>query len=199
VQPITRLKNVLRSARQLWGSSKSRQKLWNREYAGGRWAHCENTAGDCVYPYIHKYCRHGSILDLGCGSGNTGNELDPGKYEYYTGVEISDVALEQARRRSELACRNDKNQYVTGDITKYVPLRKYDTILFRDSIYYISRPKIKPTLDRYSRYLNQDGVFIVRLNHRQAYAKIVSLIETYYGVVDRYSPDPSSPIVLVFR
>lgn len=199
MQPIRRFKNILRSARQQWGSTKSRQSLWNTEYAGGRWAHCENTQGDCVYPYIHKYCHNGSILDLGCGSGNTANELDVDKYHDYTGVEISDVALEQARRRSEQANRVDKNQFVTSDITKFAPLKKYDAILFRDSIYYIPRPRIKATLDRYSQYLTEGGVFIVRLNHRESYEKIVNIIENNYKILDKYSPDSTSPIVLVFR
>jgi SAM-dependent methyltransferase len=57
-----------------------KRRLWNREFANGRWNFIENTSGDLIYGYIEKYCRGGSILDLGCGSGNTDCELDGDRY-----------------------------------------------------------------------------------------------------------------------
>ena len=41
----------------------------DKEYASGRWSHFDDTTGAWVYQFIHRYCRRGSILDLGCGAG----------------------------------------------------------------------------------------------------------------------------------
>src|SRR6266568_5347303 len=117
----TKISNMVRGLKQSWGSSRIKQKLWNKEFAGGRWDFIENTPDDFIYPLIKKYSRNGSILDLGCGSGNTGCELNVNSYREYTGVDISDVALEKAKRRSESCQRGKKNRYALSDISAYVP------------------------------------------------------------------------------
>src|SRR6185436_19758258 len=91
-----KFKNLLRGLKQVWGTARMKQELWDREYAAGKWNHCENTAGDRIYAFVEKYCRNGSILDMGCGSGNTSNELDANRYGDYTGVDVSDVAVQKA-------------------------------------------------------------------------------------------------------
>ena len=85
----------------------------------------------------------GSILDLGCGSGSTANELSGTAYQVYTGVDISDVALENAKKRTEENRRGDKNQYFQSNIFSYVLTRRYDARWI------------------YSNYLKERGVFIV--------------------------------------
>src|SRR4026207_1433751 len=96
-----KIRNVLRGRVQVWGSSKLKRGLWNKEYAEGRWKHCENTEQDPVYGIIARYARKGRILDLGCGAGNTGNELADHAYREYVGVDVSDVAVAQAAERSK--------------------------------------------------------------------------------------------------
>src|SRR3989442_5532893 len=134
---LTRMKNILRGARQRWGTAQMKAGLWNREFANGSWDLIESTSGDPIYGFIEKYSHGGSILDLGCGSGNTGCELNADKYSSYLGVDISDVALERARQRSKASHRDQKNHYYQSEITSYAPSQKYDVILFRESIYYI--------------------------------------------------------------
>ncbi len=196
---IGRLKNTLRGRVQRWGSLRLKGMLWNREYASGKWDCCENTSGDSVYSYIERYCNSGGLLDLGCGSGNTGNELPPNKYDYYTGVDVSRVAIERAALRSRQNGRGHLNQYFESDIASYVPSREYDVILFRESIYYIARSKLPSTLERYRRYLRRNGVFIVTVYARDAFGWIVRFIEENHTVVERYWPATSSEVFLVFR
>src|ERR1700761_5925657 len=100
MNPITKVRNKIRNfvrgRVQKWGSAQQKQKLWDEEFANGRWDFIENTSGDVIYQYLEKYCRKGSLLDLGCGSGNTGCELSADAYSEYLGVVISEVALEKA-------------------------------------------------------------------------------------------------------
>jgi SAM-dependent methyltransferase len=102
-------------------------------------------------------------LDIGCGSGNTATEMTEGSYRSYLGVDISEAALAKARKRSADCGRQEKNHFECGDFLTYVPSGQYDVILFRESMYHVPLSKVKTTLDRYSVYLKDGGVFVVRL------------------------------------
>jgi SAM-dependent methyltransferase len=192
--------NRLRGLLQVSGSTPIKSRLWDREFSRGRWDFLEETPDDCVYRYIEKYARKGRILDLGCGSGSTGNELDASQYQEYVGVDVSGVAIERARRRTEENLRAPKNRYVQSDIVSYVPAQDFDVILFRDSIYYVSRAHIAAMLHRFSRHLSPGGVFIVRMsNGTEEYRPIADTIEHSFSVVERYVPEQSKTLVVVFR
>jgi SAM-dependent methyltransferase len=185
---------------KLWGSTSKKKSIWDEEFSAGQWDRLENTSDDPIYFFLEKYCNGGRILDLGCGSGNTGNEMSTIKYDKYTGVDISESAIQRALARSERNCREEKNEYVCADISLYAPKKRYDIILFRESIFYIPKSKIGGVLDRYRDYLKETGVFIVSMrSNKQKSAPIVRLIERHYHVMDRSSLDNSNDVILVFR
>jgi 2-polyprenyl-6-hydroxyphenyl methylase/3-demethylubiquinone-9 3-methyltransferase len=192
-------RGALRALLQAYGTRHIKQRLWDVEFAKGRWDCLDRTAGDCVYPYLERYANRGSILDLGCGSGSTGNELDPTAYDHYVGVDISDVAIVKAQERTEENRRTDRNRFRQSDIFSYVPDRSFDVILFRDSIYYVPRRQIKAMLHRYARYLKDGAVFIVRMADGDKYQDIVETIETHFVVVDKHVADDPKAVVLIFR
>lgn len=199
---MKKLSNIWRAVKQKWAPSGIKQDLWDREYESGRWKHCEVTPDAYIYRFVEQYCRNGSILDLGCGSGNTGNEIEINKYQDYTGVDISAVALRKAENRSQECGRAAKNSYIECDIESYAPNKKHDVILFRESIYYIPYSKITSTLDNYRRHLSEDsGVFIVNASASgsKSFLKILSLLETNYVIVEKYEPPDLDAYVLVFR
>ena len=196
---IAKIKNTFRGVRQRWGPGSMKRALWNQEFSNGRWDFIENTSGDVIYGYIEKYCRNGSILDLGCGSGNTGCELNMDKYGDYTGVDISDVAIEKSNQRSAACHRDKKNHYRQSDIATFTPSQKYDVILFRESIYYVPRLKIKSVLDRYSSFLKEDGVFIVRCHNPQQGETILSLLGKAYAIEKQPVTTDTGPAIIVFR
>jgi len=192
--------NVLRGLLQAYGPKSIKKSLWNAEFSRGRWACLESSPDDDVYPYIERYANNASILDLGCGSGSTGNELDIRTYQSYVGVDISDVAIGQARTRTAENGRAEKNRYFQSDIFSYAPDQLYDVILFRDSIYYIPTVKITTMLERYSKYLKESGVFVVRMwSASGKYKCIVETIEQSFDVLDRHTFDQPETNVLVFR
>jgi SAM-dependent methyltransferase len=196
---LKKFQNKWRGLTQSWGTDGMKRKLWNKEFAEGRWEFIENTSGDIIYPYIERYCNNGSILDLGCGSGNTGCELAFDKYREYMGVDISDVALQKATERSKDCNRAGKNRYEQSDITTYTPAQKYDLILFRESIYYVPRFKIKATLDRYVPFLKDDGVLIIRWHDRKAGEDILGLLGDSYRIIETNPAGDAGPMVVVFR
>jgi SAM-dependent methyltransferase len=197
---IEKTRNVFRRALQEFGPRSVKRRLWNVEFSGGRWDCLNQTQGDCLYPYIEKYVRGGSILDLGCGSGNTGAELAADSYRDYTGVDVSDVAIEKAKKSTEKCARTGKNRFFESDILTYVPAQQFDVILFRDSLYYVSRLRLKATLDRHSRYLKPDGVFIVRLwDAGEKYKWIVDCIVSHFAVLEEHFSEQPKSAVIVFQ
>jgi SAM-dependent methyltransferase len=196
---VQKARNVLRGLLQRYGTAGIKRYLWNHEFEQGRWRCLESTPADCVYGHLEKYAAKGSILDLGCGPGNTGNELDSGAYRSYTGVDISDVAVEKAKKRTEENRRSDKNEYFQSDIFSYTPTHQYDVVLFGDSLYYVPHQRIAGMLSRYSEFVTNQGVFIVRLfDVRGKHQAIIDIIEKTFDVVERHLYNAQVG-VLVFR
>jgi SAM-dependent methyltransferase len=191
-----------------YGPSNMKKLLWDKEFSGTKWDFIDNTAGDCVYAPLEKYAKNGSILDLGCGPGNTANELDSGAYESYVGVDISEAALTKARKRTEENGRTAKNSFLQGDFINYEPSQKFDVILFRESIYHVPMGKIKETLDRFSKYLSDGGVFVIRIalsdgtgvKEKPRPAGMVRVMETEFDLVERFQHEGKyRPTVLVLK
>ena len=197
---------IIRGLLKRYGPSKIKGVLWDQEFSGTHWDFIDNTVGDCVYPYLEKYSKNGSILDLGCGPGNTANELLESSYKAYVGVDISEAALAKATRRTEENGRVNKNRFVCGDFVSYVPLEEFDVILFRESMYHVPHGKVKQTFDHYSTYLKPGGVFIVRMNtsdgkggHKYRLTSMINVMESDFDVIEKCQYNDSGPTVIVFR
>jgi SAM-dependent methyltransferase len=201
-----RIITFVQSALKSYGPSKIKEVLWDKEYSGNKWNFAYDTVGDCVYNHLEKYVAGGSILDLGCGTGNTATELAANKYQTYVGVDISEVCLSKAAKRTQETGRADKNQFVRGDFLSYIPNQLFDVILFRESMYHVPLGKIKPTLDRYSKYLKEGGVFIVRMGTLGSDGKtksrptaMINVIETESDVLEKRRYEECEATVIVFR
>jgi SAM-dependent methyltransferase len=201
--------NKISSFLKAYGPSNIKKLLWDKEFSSVKWDFIDHTEGDCVYESLEKYVKNGSILDLGCGPGNTANEVAAAAYQMYVGVDISEEALAKARRRTAENGRSDKNFFVQGDFVAYKPTQEFDVILFRESMYHVPIGKIKETLDHYASYLKKDGVFVIRIatsdiDHGGADkprpTAMVQLMEKEFDVLEkRRYDDVSRPTVLVLR
>jgi SAM-dependent methyltransferase len=185
-----------------------KKRLWDRDFSVGKWDFIDNTAGDCVYGHLEKHSQGGDILDLGCGPGNTANELAPDAYRSYIGVDISEVALEKARKRTQENGRADKNSFVRSDFLGYAPTLDLDVILFRESLYHVPYGQVPSILEKYSKHLKKNGVFIVRLyagdmqtgKIKNRVKRKLDLIKSEFDIVESCQYDkPGKPTVLVFR
>lgn len=192
-----------------YGPSTLKRYFWDREFAGTKWEFINHTEGDCVYENLEKYANNGSLLDLGCGPGNTANELSADAYQKYIGVDISEEALAKARRRTAETGRGSKNVFVRHDFINYTPTEEFDVILFRESIYHVPIGKIKETLDHYTKYLKPSGVLMIRIaTSDQEHAgrdkprpmAMVRLMEREFDVVEeRHYEHVTRPVILVLR
>jgi SAM-dependent methyltransferase len=201
-----------RAALLSFGPSRLKRVIWDKEYSGNKWDFADHTETDCVYPHLEKYAANGSILDLGCGTGNTANELALNAYKRYLGVDISEVCLSKARRRSEANGRGAKNQFAYGDFLEFSTSERFDVVLLRESLYHIPIGKIEPTLNRYTKNLKDGGVFVVRIYTSEidpqspSYGKpkarptaMIDVIERKFDVVENCYYPESGSTVIVFR
>jgi len=185
-----------------------KRRLWDRDFSVGKWDFIDNTVGDCVYPHLEKHARGGDILDLGCGPGNTANELAIGAYREYIGVDISAVALEKARKRTQESGRAEKNSFSRSDFLGYAPTQDFDVVLFRESLYHVPYGQVLAILQKYSKHLKKSGVFIVRLyagdiqrgKIKYRVKRKLDLIKREFEIVESCQYDqPGAPTVVVFR
>lgn len=185
---------------QYYGPARMKREQWDREFKQGRWNYLTNTADDPLYPILEKYARGGSLLDLGCGLGNTPNEMPDGAYKRYMGIDISEEAVEMARRRTEENGRAHNTRFAPSDISGYIPGAKYSVILFRESTYYMPISTLKKTMDRYAEFLEEDGVFIVRMSDRMKSApKIWAILGENFRIIEKHHFESIPATILVFR
>jgi SAM-dependent methyltransferase len=188
-----------------YGNQAAKKRVWDKEYRENKWHFADHTEGDCVYGHLERHARNGKILDLGCGSGNTCTELKDTSYSAYLGVDISDEALAKAAKRSECVGRSNKNRFVQGDFLSFDTTEKFDVILFRESMYHVPIEQIRPMLDKFSQYLADRGVFIVRLyimrdgKVKFRPRKMIDIIANNFQVVERNQYGNNGAVVIVFR
>lgn len=197
---------VMRGLLKRYGPSRIKRILWDQEFSAAHWDFIDDTAGDYVYTHLEEHLKNGSILDLGCGPGNTANELAASAYTLYVGVDISGAALAKAMKRTEQEGRAAKNSFTRSDFLGYRPNQQFDVILFRESMYHVPLNKVKPILDHYSKYLKDEGVFIVRINTlgpdgqpKSRLTAAVKIMEAEFDVVDKCQYGKSGPTVIVFH
>jgi SAM-dependent methyltransferase len=197
---------IVRGLLKRYGPSKIKMLLWDQEFSGDHWDFIDNTMGDCVYSHLEQHLKGGSILDLGCGPGNTANELTATAYRTYVGVDISEAALGKAQRRTKQNGRAGQNHFVCGDFINYTPAQRFDVILFRESMYHVPSSKVKTTFDHYAKFLKGDGVFVVRMNtsdgnggHKHRLKAMIDVMESEFEIVENRQYGESGPTVVVFR
>ena len=190
----------LRRLVQTYGSEGMKKHQWDREFKRGRWDSLIDTAGDPVYAVLEKYARGGTILDLGCGSGNTANELASGGCVAYRGVDISEEAVHMAQDRTQRSGRAENTRFEQSDISAYIPGERYRVILFRDSIYYLPLASLNKVLDRYSSYLEQVGVFVVRIAGGMKSSKAIqTIVEDNFQMLEKHLTEAPPATIMVFR
>ena len=191
-----------------YGPTSIKKKIWDKDFSSGKWDFIDDTSGDCVYSHLEKFAQGGDILDLGCGPGNTANELSEDAYRSYIGVDISEAALAKAVKRTAENGRSEKNSFVCSDFLGYKPTKEFDVILFRESVYHIPYGQVLEILEKYSKFLKKSGVFVVRLyagDHRPGKIKHrvkrkLDLMKREFDVVESRQYDtPALPNVLVFH
>jgi trans-aconitate methyltransferase len=130
---------------------------------------------------VEKYSSHGHILALGCGTAAIAGALKLESFQSFLGVDLSSEAISRASKYA-----NHKIRFETGDMMQYHCARKYNVILFPNSLNYASWHSRKKLLRGSSGSLDQGGRIIVSLAQPARYAGMIKMIRKSFAVeVDR--------------
>jgi len=101
-----------------------------------------------------------SILDVGCGQGVLAERLQRTGYERYVGLDISQAAIQQARREQP----DPRNSWLVADATTFETETRFDLIVFNECLYYMEDPAA--LVRHYVRFLAPGGWIIVSMHDR---------------------------------
>jgi 2-polyprenyl-6-hydroxyphenyl methylase/3-demethylubiquinone-9 3-methyltransferase len=134
---------------------------WNHEYASGAWDYLTTIQEVSRYSVIAGLCRQvapkARVLDVGCGQGVLAGWLAGAGISRYVGIDVSEVAIEQARRM------NPDHEFAVADASTFESSQQFDVIVFNEILYYLKKPEEDAL--RFARSLAPGGVLIVSIWH----------------------------------
>lgn len=127
---------------------------WNEHHRSGLKEFLGDLEEIARYWVLTGYCAsrfaHPDVLDVGCGAGILEEKLRRIPYRTYTGLDISEEALDRARVALPASCR-----LVRADMMTFDPAEQYDAIVFNESV--IPGMPVVEIVARYSRHLRPGG------------------------------------------
>jgi trans-aconitate methyltransferase len=176
-----------------FGGEALRKKCFDEKYLNGDWDFAGNP-DSVLAGIVEKYVAGGHILILGCGSATMVGGLSPDSFQTILGIDISPEAINRANRQKSEAIR-----FEVGDISKHKCERKYDVILFSESIYYLNPLRRKGLLKYLAGNLTARGWIIVTIAQPDRYANILKMIRQNFEVAEDRNFQDSPRRLLVFR
>jgi 2-polyprenyl-3-methyl-5-hydroxy-6-metoxy-1,4-benzoquinol methylase len=157
-------------------------KTWDQEYDSGKWDYLSTTREFGRYSVISGYCEHlkpgARVLDVGCGSGVLAHWLSSAGISSYYGVDLSEVAIEQARRSNFQGAEFD-----VADASIFETSRVFDVIVFNEMLYYLKAPE--EHVRRIARSLAPDGMLIVSIWYHTEGIRAWKRLEGEFEELDR--------------
>ncbi len=156
-------------------------EYWNQLYKNGRWDYLQELNELAHYSVLVGYCQfyhaHGKILDVGCGTGLLQQRLSYLPYSKYTGIDLSDHAIEKAKCYAD-----DRTEFFAADALTFNNNNKYDAIFFNESLYCFN--ECLPVLSHYQNLINDNGIFVISMHDTGISSFHWSEIERHYAILD---------------
>jgi 2-polyprenyl-3-methyl-5-hydroxy-6-metoxy-1,4-benzoquinol methylase len=159
---------------------------WQRQWTAGRWDFLadrgETERHEVLVEVLQRLGPEARILDVGCGDGVLYAALcrapiPPGDYH---GIDIAANAIERARA---LAASDASARFEVADAATFVPARRYDAVVFNESLYYLDEPEA--TAERYrAQALEPAGWLIVSLFRSRRSEAIRRALRRRFEILD---------------
>jgi 2-polyprenyl-3-methyl-5-hydroxy-6-metoxy-1,4-benzoquinol methylase len=118
----------------------SQKYKFNLQYEQKKWEGMRDIADlgrySIIVGFVRYYFKNPRILDLGCGEGILLEKFASTDYTHYTGIDFSDVAIDNARK---MGC--ERADFAVGDLNKLSVDGTFDAIIYNESLYYLNRPQ----------------------------------------------------------
>jgi len=131
---------------------------WEKEFSSGKWdglefSPLERARHAVIGMFLQQYAPEGSVLDVGCGFGPTPDFLNPVQKSLYLGIDISETAVNEAKKRKNA-------NFLVADFLKFTPEKKFDVLIFNEVLYYLEEG---PALRHAMELLREGGLVIISL------------------------------------
>lgn len=134
---------------------------WDRQFARGTWDFLYNKHGNAIVirEFVERVAEEKgtvSILDVGCGNGALALVFEKAGIDFtYTGIDISDVAVEQGKKVFP------RGTFIAQDINEKPKVSgTYDIVLFSEILLYVHYREV---LELYKPLLKKGAFIIVSL------------------------------------
>ncbi|GAA2349123.1 class I SAM-dependent methyltransferase [Dactylosporangium salmoneum] len=156
---------------------------WDLQYKLGFWRYLDRLSdGEMPLALIETWAPMPAILDLGCGS-SANMPLPPGRYRHYHGVDVSRAAIAQAR-----GLARPHTSFSVADIRTFTTPSRFDAILLREVLYYLSPHEQRELLLRLPALLSPRGRIVVQVHDVTRASDVVDLVRGCGVPVDREVP-----------
>lgn len=199
---LYQLSSPLRAVIKRIGPQSMKQLVWDAEARRGGNIHAVDASyRSTICALIEKYSAGGHILDLGCSDGHVAIGLNDRAFASYSGVDISEIAIGEAlKKRAALsAARAGKLHFHVGEIGSFPPATRLNVVLFKDSLYYLTRKAINDALRHYQQWLDPEGVFVVQMDNIKRHGWIRDLIRQQFTIVEDIESVEEDWMAVVFR
>jgi 2-polyprenyl-3-methyl-5-hydroxy-6-metoxy-1,4-benzoquinol methylase len=133
---------------------------WDAEYTTGRWDYLGDISEMPRFAIIGGDTRTvsaaTSVLDIGCGNGHLATWVGPDRTHRYVEIDISSVAIQQARDRGVSHARFEAAEAATFD-----PGDRFDIIVFNEMLFYMT--DLDAVIQHYESFLTPGGVFVISM------------------------------------
>lgn len=190
--PILSLPIIHYIARR-FGWPSLRKSTLDARFKSGRWTHYEEPPE--FVNLVERNSGNDKIVVLGCGGNSLGRKLNPAKYCYMIGVDLSLTAILMARKDAPI-----RQIFFISDMTLWRTKEPVDLVVFSESIYYLPIEKIVPMLDYWRANLTTNGRIIATFAFPERYSKMIKTIGTRYNILEQKCIMPDSKrLALIFN
>ncbi|WFE28693.1 class I SAM-dependent methyltransferase [Solwaraspora sp. WMMD791] len=130
---------------------------WDLQYALGLWRYLDRGRDPVPLALAQQVTDRPRILDLGCGT-TVNLALPADGYRHYHGVDISRTAIRRAR-----SLRRPNTSFEVADLVTYQSTARYDAVLLREVMYYLTPQDAVTVLRRAAGMLDPGGRVLIWL------------------------------------
>ena len=131
---------------------------WNHAYQSGNWDGCDEGGQMSRYALLGGLITLSggtALLDVGCGRGLLREFIRPGILHSYTGVDISQAAIDK------VADRKPHERFACARLEAWQPDQQYEVIVLNEVLYYLENPYA--ALDKMHQCLRPGGTIILSI------------------------------------
>ncbi len=151
-----------------FGGTSLRAWSQNDQYRQGRWDRLADGRRPEVIHLAEELAAGGAIVELGCGEGHLARRLDPSTYRQYLGLDISSIAIDNARDLGLERC-----WFEVQDLATWPGTSGADLIIAEESLYYLPAGGRRRLLDRCHRSLTPGGAILVTFSDGATHGPVI--------------------------